>query len=1161
MREQKVHCQRPSRLPGLIKTARLFLLLWAAATAWVQGEDWPTFQHDNHRSARSSENLPAARLSQQWVYQSPQPPQPAWGGAAKWDAYAGIRGLKSMRNYDPVFHVIVVGQSLFFGSSVDDAVHCLDTRTGQEKWTFTTDGAVRIAPAYWNGRLFFGSDDSQAYCLNADDGALLWKFRPVPADRLILHNGRFIPFWPCRTGVMVEGGNAYFATGMLPWKESYLCAVDAMTGHVAPVKSGQFIKKLESVTLEGALLASGTKLISPQGRVAPLLFNRKDGTPLGGLEGGGGCFVLLTEDARVLHGPGNKSGWIQESSEKDRSKIATFNGGNALVVQSNTAYLLTDSALLALNRTSRKEIWQQPSDCPDALIMAGDVLYTGGTDKVTAFNAADGKPLWRSAVAGRAYGLAVANGALFASTDQGAIHCFRASEGTPPPALADSKSPAALAEKTVPLQLATGPCLKFGGPDRAVVWWQTAQPMPTMLEWGLQDDLLQRFEDAAPKTDHTATLTGLRHDRTYYYAIKGASGGKPATTEKFECDTVFNYSLPAVPEETSLYASDGAASLYREAAKEILAQSGVTQGICLVLGCGNGQMAYELAKHSSLRIVGVDTDPGKVRAARQALKPTGIYGARIAIHHVASLSKLPFTGLFANLIVSDRMLAAAEFPASAAAIAEYLRPNGGVALLGQPSDAPQRLDESQMKAWLDGVSTMAGLTGQVRGHWAKIVRGGALPGAGEWSHEYGTAANAAYGGESLQGARSTDDLEVQWLGHPGPRAQADRNGRKPSPLATNGRLFVQGLRRIIALDAFNGTILWSREIPPLERFNMPRDCSNWCADNDSVYLAIRDQCWRLDAASGELAKLYPAMPGSREGWQYDWSYLSVQGDKLIGSAVKKGTAYTEFWGDASAGWYDATSGPATFKVCSENLFALDQQTGRKMWRYTGGMIINSTISIAGDRIFFLESRHPKVKASDSHRIGMPELWQDQYLVALDLAQGSQVWEKLVKPAAGEVVVYLACGQGKLVLVTSGDKKYHVYAFDGVGGNPLWQSQFPWDKDNHGAHMARPAIVGHNVYVRPKVFDLLTGQVRAETIPGGGCGTYAATDKALFFRNSNVTVWDVENGQTTSWERLRPDCWLSTIPADGLLLSPEAGGGCSCGSWMETSLAFIPKNRE
>ena len=152
MREQKVHCQRPSRLPGLIKTARLFLLLWAAATAWVQGEDWPTFQHDNHRSARSSENLPAARLSQQWVYQSPQPPQPAWGGAAngmlRRDSRAEIDA-----NYDPVFHVIVVGQSLLLWLRVDDAVHCLDTRTGQESGP-TTDGAVRIAPA-WNGAFSF----------------------------------------------------------------------------------------------------------------------------------------------------------------------------------------------------------------------------------------------------------------------------------------------------------------------------------------------------------------------------------------------------------------------------------------------------------------------------------------------------------------------------------------------------------------------------------------------------------------------------------------------------------------------------------------------------------------------------------------------------------------------------------------------------------------------------------------------------------------------------------------------------------------------------------------------------------------------------------------------------------------------------------------------
>ena len=43
--------------------------------------------------------------------------------------------------------------------------------------------------------------------------------------------------------------------------------------------------------------------------------------------------------------------------------------------------------------------------------------------------------------------------------------------------------------------------------------------------------------------------------------------------------------------------------------------------------------------------------------------------------------------------------------------------------------------------------------------------------------------------------------------------------------------------------------------------------------------------------------------------------------------------------------------------------------------------------------------------------------------------------------------------------------------------------------------------------------------------------------------------------------LRPGCWLSTIPANGMLLSPEGGGGCSCGKWMEASIGFMPINRE
>ena len=91
-----------------------------------------------------------------------------------------------------------------------------------------------------------------------------------------------------------------------------------------------------------------------------------------------------------------------------------------------------------------------------------------------------------------------------------------------------------------------------------------------------------------------------------------------------------------------------------------------------------------------------------------------------------------------------------------------------------------------------------------------------------------------------------------------------------------------------------------------------------------------------------------------------------------------------------------------------------------------------------------------------------------------------------------------------------------------------------------------------------VFSLADGTPQSERMPGGGCGTYASTTNAVFFRSGTVTMWSPETGGSSTWKRLRPDCWLSTIPAAGMLLSPEGGGGCSCGTWLEASVGFMPK---
>jgi outer membrane protein assembly factor BamB len=154
---------------------------------------------------------------------------------------------------------------------------------------------------------------------------------------------------------------------------------------------------------------------------------------------------------------------------------------------------------------------------------------------------------------------------------------------------------------------------------------------------------------------------------------------------------------------------------------------------------------------------------------------------------------------------------------------------------------------------------------------------------------------------------------------------------------------------------------------------------------------------------------------------------------LIGSVVKQGTSWTNFWGNASAGWYDAAKGAVTFKICSDRLFSLEKTTGRNQWSYAG-LIINPTITIAGDRVYFVECRNAAVLQSDTRRIGMAELWQDQFLVALDLSSGKRVWEKPIDTADGTVVFYMAYGEGKLVVVAS-DNKYNV-KLTGEGGH-VW----------------------------------------------------------------------------------------------------------------------------
>ncbi len=401
-------------------------MMLSAVPVFVSGADWPTYMHDNARSGVTEETLDLKKLERCWVYESAVPPQVAWDEGAPWDAFAKVSQVP-MRDFDFAFYVTAVGDSVFFGSSVNDSVHCLDAATGEVKWYFTTDGPVRFPPSYYGGRLYFGSDDGYMYCISSADGSLIWRYCPSEKDSTLAgNNGSLISMWPIRTATAVMDRKVYFAASLVNWENSYLCSLDAKTG--SDRGEGLF-KNPGGITPMGPLLASASKIYVPQGRLFPMVFDRKSGKNLGtlGTRGDGGCYALITPDSTFVYGSGrdHKPGdELREFGGENNDRIASHPDARRMVVKGRTSYILTNTNVSAVDRKGGGLLWNKKTECTSVIIRAGNVLFTGGFRAVRAINCADGRELWSAKVHGRARGLAAANGRLYVSTDTGKIYMF-----------------------------------------------------------------------------------------------------------------------------------------------------------------------------------------------------------------------------------------------------------------------------------------------------------------------------------------------------------------------------------------------------------------------------------------------------------------------------------------------------------------------------------------------------------------------------------------------------------------------------------------------------------------------------------------------------------------------------------------------------------------
>jgi outer membrane protein assembly factor BamB len=147
-------------------------------------EGWPTFRHDPKRSAYTTSHV-SSDVQPQW--------QTMLGGKLS----------------SPV----VVGNRVYVAKVNAHTVYAIDATGGDTLWSYTAGGRVDSPPTIYQGRVLFGSADGYVYCLNAEDGALIWRFRAAPMDRRMMAFEQVESVWPVHGSVLIQDDKVYCVAG------------------------------------------------------------------------------------------------------------------------------------------------------------------------------------------------------------------------------------------------------------------------------------------------------------------------------------------------------------------------------------------------------------------------------------------------------------------------------------------------------------------------------------------------------------------------------------------------------------------------------------------------------------------------------------------------------------------------------------------------------------------------------------------------------------------------------------------------------------------------------------------------------------------------------------------------------------------------------------
>jgi outer membrane protein assembly factor BamB len=589
--------------------------------------------------------------------------------------------------------------------------------------------------------------------------------------------------------------------------------------------------------------------------------------------------------------------------------------------------------------------------------------------------------------------------------------------------------------------------------------------------------------------------------------------------------------------------------------RQVVQATSVLDGYCVVFGIGSGELITGLLASTDLRILVIEPDAQRVEAFREALHAAGLPGKRVAVLNATpATAELP--PYLCSLIVAED-LGAANVEADGAffdLVFRSLRPYGGVACLPLVERHRSALNRWVATASADGQARVSKMDGLIL-----LSRPGAPPGSANWTHEHADAANTRVSRDKLVKA----PLGVLWFGGPAHHGILPRHGHGPVPQVVDGRLVIEGVDGLRAVDVYTGRLLWEARLPGLGRSydNLAHQPganaagSNYVSTSTGIYVALKSECLRLDPANGQTLQRFslPALRGEKK--PPEWSYVSVSGQYLVGganpakkSAPKKGKLVVQG------------------SEASKYLFVLDRVTGKLLWQAAAnGGFRHNTICTGNGRLFAIDRPPVETRPRKADKTAL-----DTRLFAFDLATGNTIWSTR-KEVFGTWASYseahdVLVEAGLMSRDTAWDEAPGMRVYDGKHGKVLW-----YRKDYYG-----PALIHGDRILKsgdPRAgsgtaCELRTGEPIRESDPltgrpiewrwlrTYGCNTPAASENLVLFRSGAAGYFDLCSGGTGNLGGFRSSCTFNLIAAGGVLSVPDYTRTCTCSYQQQTSLGLI-----